>query len=52
MCKLTVSVCFFQVFDSNLGKEKLQRVKLGAGKAQSVSSSLTQQCFKVIIKEI
>ncbi|KAF4113236.1 FK506-binding protein 15 isoform X2 [Onychostoma macrolepis] len=27
--------CLGQVFDSNLGKEKLQRVKLGAGKAQS-----------------
>ncbi|XP_067294787.1 FK506-binding protein 15 [Pseudorasbora parva] len=26
--------CLGQIFDSNLGKEKLQRVKLGAGKAQ------------------
>ncbi|KAI2664647.1 FK506-binding protein 15 [Labeo rohita] len=31
-CESSVSL-FFQVFDSNLGKEKLQRVKLGAGKA-------------------
>lgn len=27
---------FFQIFESNLGKEKLQRVKLGAGKALRV----------------